>query len=234
MRVLIPLIALLSTSALARSPGPLLEDEYDTGLALEDDGPLGPACSSQFLRDGEQLADMPGLYVRLNPDAAWATPTMAATLLTAAEAMAWQAPDADPFSIGDISHRYGGAFGGHKSHRAGVDADIGLWSGDGRQSTVGFTELSPSDFDARTNWLFIRALLETGNIDRIYLDESLIRELRRYTAKVEGLSQEDVDRIFPPLGAPRTWAMTGIVQHIPNHRNHMHVRVLCEDGQQAR
>lgn len=231
MRFLFCIVAFTAGTALAKSPGPSLEDALDSGGEVE--ATSTERCSAWDLVGGVQLPERPELYTRANPDSVWGTPTMAATLQQVAQELAWQLPDADPIYIGDISQRRGGYFDGHKSHRGGVDADVGLFVDNGQQLQR-FVDVYPNDFDAHANWVMIRSLLETGNVERIYLDESLIRVLRRYVAAHEGLSQEEVYRIFPPQGTTGTWGMTGIVQHVGGHRNHLHVRVLCDDGTQPR
>ncbi len=228
---MLPLIISLLSSAWARSPGPELDEVVETDSAEVDTGFAGgEACSDQYLRDGVQLPERPGLFTVSSSSAAWGTSLMVDTILRVAEEMAWQLPDADPFIVGDISHPRGGYFDGHRSHRGGLDADLGIYAKGAKQNPRGFQDLSTAEFDARANWIFIRTLLDTGNIDRIYLDQSLINVLRKYVREEEGLSAEEVDRIFPPSGTPRVWAMTGVVQHVAGHRNHIHIRVLCDNG----
>ena len=229
---LLPLL-LVATEADGRAPGPRLEEvrasgDVDTGVTEQ------PACSSEWLRDGELLPDLPGLYVRWSEERAWGTPQMVDTIIGAAEEMAWLFPDADPLVIGDISLRGGGFFYGHKSHRGGVDADIGIYHDQGRQHQSAFVDLTPSTFDFEANWALIRSLLETGNVDRILLDRSLILAMRSWLAVDGRLPQAQIDAIFPEPGTAGIYAMRGVVQHATGHRNHLHVRVLCADGQQAR
>ena len=228
--MLVLFIALLSTAA-ARVPGPDLDGAVaDAVLPPPDASAPAARCSDQFLRNGLQLPERAGLYNIAQPNSAWGTSLMIETIIKAGEEMAWQLPDADPFIVGDISAQRGGYFDGHRSHRGGVDADLGIYAKGGKQSPRGFQDLSPSELDAHATWLFIRTLLDTGNVERIYLDQSLINALRKHVREVEGLSAEEVDRIFPPPGTARTWAMAGIVQHVPGHRNHIHVRVFCDGG----
>lgn len=228
---MLPLLITLLAGAWARSPGPELEEAVAMVESEPDTATIGgEACSDQFLREGVQLPERPGLFVRSVPASAWGTSLMIETILRAGEEMAWQLPDADPFVVGDISHQRGGYFDGHRSHRGGVDADLGIYAKGGHQNPRGFQDLSPAEFDAHATWIFIRTMLDTGNIDRIYLDQSLINVLRKHVREEEGLTQEEVDRIFPPPSTPKVWAMTGVVQHVAGHRNHLHVRVLCDNG----
>jgi len=226
--------ALLS-NALAHAPGPELDGVAEMDVPAQDTATPegGAACTDQYLRDGVQLPARPGLFVITSENSAWGTATMIDTILHASEELAWQLPDADPFVVGDISAKRGGYFEGHRSHRGGVDADLGIYSTGAHQNSRGFQDLTPADFDAHATWTFMRILLDTGKVDRIYLDQSLINVLRRYVHDQEGLSAAEVDRIFPPPGTAKVWSMTGVVQHVAGHRNHMHLRVLCDNGVQA-
>lgn len=230
---MLALFVMLLSTAVARVPGPDM-DEAIADAAMPPPPDAAPAqqqrCSDQYLKNGVQLPERAGLYTIAQPSGAWGTALMVETILKAGEEMAWQLPDADPFVVGDISSQRGGYFDGHRSHRGGVDADLGIYAKGGKQSPRGFQDLAPSELDAAATWTFIRTLLETGNVERIYLDQSLINALRKHVREVEGLSAEEVDRIFPPPGTPRTWAMAGVVQHVPGHRNHIHVRVFCDSG----
>ena len=230
MRLLSLIAVFAASAAWARSPGPDMEEAADTAVPVVDTG--GAPCSDQWLRDGVQLPERPGLFVMVEPSASWGTETMIETILQAAQEMAWQMPDRDPILVGDISWKHGGTFEGHRSHRGGLDADLGIWDLQG-QGRTGFRDVAPNQLDAKATWTFLKALLETGNVERIYLDQSLINVLRRYARLQEGLTAEEVDRIFPPPGTPKVWSMTGVVQHVAGHRNHIHLRVLCDDGQQS-
>ncbi len=216
------LLALAVPAARAETVGPFLDDVLDTGFVDEEPAP----CSTTTLRDGVQLPPAPGLYKRWHPDREWGTPTMIEVLTTVAERMAWLAPDADPIVIGDISARGGGYLAGHRSHRGGIDADIGIYWGDGRQYQQGFIPVRPDQLDARTNWLLIRALFDTGQVERILLDRSLIRVIRDWTVESGTLTPAEARAIFPPPGE-YVWNETGVVHHVDGHKHHMHVRLRC-------
>ena len=223
----------LLQGAWARSPGPSLEDDSEGGGQPDSDdlgadtGIVGEACPASTLIDGAQVPEQPELYLVWHADRAWGVPDLVDVLVNSAEEMAWLVPDGDPIVIGDLSHEHGGPLYGHRSHRGGLDADIGLYSEHAHQNAGGFLELSPEEFDAATNWLLIRSLLETGRVERILLDQGFIRKLREYLAETGEIPPEEIDRIFPGADAPDLWSRTGIVQHAPNHRHHMHVRVAC-------
>lgn len=219
-------------AALTAAPGPGVAqpmgpwlDEALPAVAEEPVQKIG-ACPRSHLSGGIQLKTEPELYKVWNLDRAWARPEMVDVLTGAAEEMAWLLPEADPIVIGDISSRYGGFLQGHKSHRAGVDADIGLYWGDARMHLGGFRDVRPDDLDVEANWMLIRSMLDTGLVERILLDQRLIVRIKRYTVESGELTPEEADRIFP-IGYTRMWTHTGVVHHAPSHKEHMHVRVFC-------
>ena len=236
VKMILSLLSLLGTTSAAEN-GPT-QDPLDTA-GIFDSGPHNPfgqtpadQCSTQVLRNGVQLPPMGELYRIWDDKKAWGTPEMVQAVVTSAEEMAWLMPAADPLIIGDISTQPGGYLHGHKSHRAGVDADIGIYTTGGHQPQGGgFEYVTPETIDYATNWLFWRSLLETGLVDRILLEQKLIDAMREHLIASGELSFQEADEIFPPRGTPRMWSMTGIFQHAPGHANHIHLRVLCGNSQ---
>ena len=91
----------------------------------------------------------------------------------------------------------------------------------------GFMVVTPQQLDAEANWMLIRAMLQTGMIERILLDRHLIDTVRKWTIVNGELTREQADEIFPPSGTPAIWALSGVVHHAVGHKHHMHVRVAC-------
>ena len=217
------LLAALATTT-AQPMGPWL----DEALPMVTDEPVQEvgACPTTHLSGGVQLQPAPELYKIWFPEAAWGRPEMIEVVTRAAEEMAWLKPDADPIVVGDISHQYGGFLQGHKSHRAGIDADIGLYWGNGRMHQGGFRDVAPNNLDLEANWLLIRSLLGTGMVERILLDQRLILPIKRYAIESGELTPAEAEAIFP-VGYKEMWTGKGVVHHAPSHREHMHVRVYC-------
>ncbi len=201
----------------------------DTAAPL--DLPAEPErCSRQRLTSGVPLPEMPALYRAWNPERIWGTPELIDVISTAAEELAWLKPGNDPLVIGDMSTRRGGPLSGHRSHRGGIDADLGLFYADGRQHLAGPTMVDPTDLDAESNWLLIRSMLETGMIERILLDQAHINVIKRYLYSRAELTRRQIWRTLPsgPTDDPDYhWKRTGIIHHVPGHKHHMHVRVIC-------
>ena len=226
----------LTATTLGGGFGPFPDDDVtfqETGeisgeLLIDDTG--FSACRIGALKDGVQLREIDGLVTLWNADRAWGTPQLIEAIQSAAEEVRWLVPDADPLVVGDMSMEGGGYFAGHKSHREGLDADIGLFSGHARQ-TRAFNDLDATTFDVASNWILIRSFLKTGLVDRILLDQSLIELLRDYLATTGELTAEEIEQVFPKNPHDR-WNRDGIlhqgiVHHAASHRNHMHLRVLC-------
>ena len=216
--------------AKAQEPVPWLEEAEEPELLnLGDDSEPWAWCYKKSLENGEQLPYNPRIYKRWHADKAWGTADLIEVLTTESEEMAWLLPQADPVVIGDISTRNGGRLDGHKSHRGGVDADVGLYWGEGQMFMQGFRNVSPKDLDASANWLLIRSMLDTGRVERILLDQALVRVLRDHVIQSGELSREEAWRIFPATGDGEMWRQQGVVHHVAGHRHHMHVRVFCPE-----
>lgn len=202
-------------------PFPVEQEKYDV---FEQSIQRSP-CSSTLVK-GLQMPDSPQ-YRIMNKDNVWGTSNMITTLSVATEELQWLVPHAHPLVIGDISKKHGGPMKGHRSHRGGSDADIGIYRGQAEQSPYGLQTVPPSDFDAKTNWILIRALFDTGNVERILLDQTLVNKLREYVIQSGELSKKDANHMFPRQMKQTIWLREKVVHHHPGHKHHFHVRTYC-------
>lgn len=228
--MLLPLLI----AGLAQAADPVLPDAWMEAdappVAIELAERARRRCSKHWLFSGTQLPASPDLYKRWRPERAYGTPEMISVLQSAAEEMAWVLPDAEPLMVGDISSRRGGKLSGHRSHRGGLDADIGLYWKGGKMVLGGSGAAAARQIDPEANWHLIRSMLDTGDVERILLDQRIVNTLRRWTVDHGELSQEEADRIFwRSRSDPRVWSMDGVVHHVEGHASHMHVRVKCPD-----
>jgi len=195
----------------------------DTGLHV-------PRCDDGYPYD---LAQVPGdtdVLRRFDPRRSWGTTAMVDLLLHATGTVAARFPDADPVLIGDLSRARGGALPPHRWHHDGRSADVGLFRIGGRQPRVGFERVWPSQLDVERTWTLIEAMLSTGHVEHILLDQGLVRRLKAYVRAEELMTPEEIEATFPPKGTPNMWRMKGIIRHAAHHGDHMHVRVLCDAG----
>jgi murein endopeptidase len=179
------------------------------------------------------LPDLPFFYSRIAPGAAYGSKTMVQLIQDAGRHMSWAMPQAAPFAVGDISRPGGGPISGHVSHRGGVDVDIGIYKEGGQQARNQFLKFAPSQLDVAATWELMRFFLDSGKVDFILLDRAHIARIKAWTLQQGLLKASEAERIFPPEGSRETWLHTGIVRHVAHHADHIHVRVLCEDGARA-
>jgi murein endopeptidase len=206
--------------------GPHLDatDEWIESIAIEETN----NCSTQRLHDGVKLPDRDDIYTTRRSQNTYGTQRTIDVITSAAEEVAWLVPEADPLVIGDISKSGGGPLSGHLSHRGGIDVDIGLFYNDGEQSDLGFITLKPDQLDVENMWILIRALLDTGEVERILLDKSLIQVLREYVIESGELSPKESLSIFPYVTGKRAFLYDSVVHHHSGHKHHIHVRIRCD------
>ncbi|MDD9937523.1 MAG: penicillin-insensitive murein endopeptidase [Myxococcales bacterium] len=169
---------------------------------------------------GARMPDNPALYTLRKPESSYGS-THAMTQLQDAIATFRQRSGFDrELVIGDMSRRRGGRFRPHRSHRSGRDVDIRLPLAAGIAKGTVPTQMSQVDWDAA--WGLIRALINTGQVDYIFLSRSRQKALRRAATRA-GTSEAELERLiqFP------TRNRTAVVRHSRGHVKHLHVRFKC-------
>ena len=220
----------LALPAAAQEPGPqldLADDDWADSGAPETDSVEGPRpCPRWILRDGIELPALPEIYHRMRPSRAWGTPELVDLLIDTASEVAFLRPEADRIVVGDLSREGGGKLSGHRSHAGGIDADVGLFFYDGQQHAHGFLEPVVAAFDVETNWIVIRTMLDSGQVERILIDDRYIPRLKQHAIEAGDLTPAQANQIF--VRDPKHRWKTGTVHHAAGHRDHLHVRVRCE------
>ena len=166
-----------------------------------------------------QLTTGDGLWVR-NSKRSYGTKNTIQHLKSAALRVQKNHPKSHNVTVGDISYRGGGRMKPHLSHRQGLDADIGYYYRDGRFRKW-FAKTSANQMDAKRQWTFVNALLETNEVQYIFMSYRLQRRLYK-EAQRRGVSKKRLRRIFQ---WPRRWThRVGIIRFERGHHTHMHVR----------
>jgi murein endopeptidase len=153
----------------------------------------------------------------------WATEETIDYIVDAIEAVEARYPGSPRVVIGDLSNPAGGRLKRHKSHQAGRDADIGFYYRRGEVDT--FLLARKKDLDLPRTWALVRALITETDIDRIFVDRSLIALLYAHAVS-EGEDRGWLDDVFG-----RT-SEKGIIQHERRHRDHLHVRFYNPQAQE--
>lgn len=168
-------------------------------------------------------------YVRRNPNRAWGTELTVSHLQDAMAAYRKKYKKGPDFVIGDISNKEGGPMKPHKSHQSGRDVDIGLLAKDGRQLER-FERMKPDTIDAERVWYLMKQLLDTGDIEYIFIVYELQQPLYE-AALASGMSASKLESIFQYPNGKRSYK--AIIRHSRGHDGHMHVRFKCPRGDSA-
>lgn len=132
---------------------------------------------------------------------------------------------APPVSVGEISGPRGGRAHPHSSHRSGRDVDIGYVLLPGTEGEQ-WKRASVENFDVEKNWALVKALVETGEVQTIFISSKLQRLLEPVAR--QDIGEAELGRYFwQPGGGPE---QDPILRHWDGHRDHMHVRFRCEPG----
>jgi penicillin-insensitive murein endopeptidase len=157
------------------------------------------------------------------PDEAWATDETIDFIVSAIEAVEARYPGSPRLVIGDLSHADGGRIDKHRSHQAGRDADIGFYYRAGEADA--FRAARARDLDLGRTWALVRALVTETDVERIFVDRSLVRALHDQ-AVAEGEDRGWLADIFGRTGEK------GIIQHERRHKDHLHARFYNRRAQE--
>jgi murein endopeptidase len=158
---------------------------------------------------------------------AFGSHTTIAALVEAFERYGAEDPDAPPVRIGEISRRTGGRIAPHVSHRSGRDVDIGYVMKSNPDPNERFWRTAtPKTIDAPRTWAVIEALIATGRVQQIFISAKLQPAIAKAASKT--LTPEQIAKTFSAMNPDPKVAT--IVRHESGHRDHMHVRFLCEPG----
>jgi murein endopeptidase len=152
-----------------------------------------------------------------DPRRAWATDETIDFVTTAIEAVEARYPGSPRLLVGHISSPEGGRLGRHRSHQTGRDVDLGFYYRRGPVDT--FLPARRVDLDLPRTWALVRALVTETDLDRIFVDRTLVGALYQH-ALAEGEDRAWLDEVFGRApGGPK-----GLIQHERLHRDHLHVR----------
>jgi hypothetical protein len=173
------------------------------------------------LYGGVSMGASTGNYVVSNPNRAWGQPFVVDLLQRAARTVQERYPQGHRLVFEDLSFPKGGCMSPHIEHRGGLEVDVGFYHhgiDPGKRLKSG----TNGTLDGRRTLLFLRTLLETGQVDRIITDRRVLSQLRSQ-ARRQGVAAPTIAKWFS-AGGRRTRA---IANHGSGHGNHFHVRFKC-------
>lgn len=168
------------------------------------------------------LTSSPGLRVR-NDDRAFGTRRTVQMLEAAAADIKARWPDAPDLLVGDLSASRGGRLRPHRSHQSGRDADISYYHR-GNVPTTRFLHMTAETFDAAKNWHMFKTLIDTGQVQFIFVEYALQKQLYDYALSI-GFLPDDLKPVLQyPHGRESKWA---VIRHARGHADHFHIRFTC-------
>lgn len=185
------------------------------------------------LQDATRLRLGDGAHLR-RPHRAFGTKTTVAHVRHAVLATLASHPRAHVLAIGDLSARHGGWISEHSSHRTGRDVDLGLfYKRRPADYPASFVRATDKNLDRAPTWALIVNLLRSrdadGGVQVIFLDYDVQGLIYRW-AKANGVKPRRLDEIFQYPNGRRA---AGLVRHVPNHADHLHVRYRCAKADAA-
>ena len=181
------------------------------------------------LHDATELGEGDGYVIR-RPWRAFGTRTTVDIIHHALVDFREQFPDAHVIAVGDISQESGGQITQHHSHQSGRDVDIGLvYKQKPASYPADFVKATEDNLDCEATYALLNEFAETaredGGVQVIFMDFN-VQGLLYHWAQDHGEDQAVLDRLFqyPNRGGE------GLVRHVVNHDNHMHVRFKCPDA----
>jgi LysM repeat protein len=174
------------------------------------------------LYNGVAMQSGPGVRVRKETRAYGTRRTVQMLEAAMADVAArWQ--DAPSLVVGDISSKRGGHLRPHRSHQSGRDADLSYYHR-GNVKTRDFLEMTRETFDAAKNWHLFKTLLDTGQVEFIFVDYPLQKQLYEYALSI-GYTPDQLEPLIQyPNGRN---GKTGIIRHARGHDDHFHIRFTC-------
>jgi murein endopeptidase len=209
----------------------LLEQLEDCGSTYESrrvESPSAGLPHARTLLGGVQLPPHPA-YRLIDPSRAWGTSGTISSLVEAFDEFVATGPAAPRVEVHDLSLPRGGQMRGHRSHQTGRDVDITYYQRTSHGICAG-RQVRPDELDALREWRLLRHWLDRGQAEFIFIDYALQRPLYE-VAKTNGATERQLAEWFQyPRGAE---VRAGIIRHIPNHANHVHVRFRCAPRDRA-
>ncbi|MBX3156875.1 MAG: penicillin-insensitive murein endopeptidase [Deltaproteobacteria bacterium] len=181
------------------------------------------------LHDATRLRVKGERVVLRRPHRAFGTRTTVEHIANAIEDTLDAYPKAHVLGVGDISAESGGRISEHHSHQSGRDVDLGLfYKRKPAAYPVSFVNATEDSLACGPTfsllWNLVKTADKDGGASVIFLDYDVQGILYRW-AKAHDVSDARLAKMFQyphGIGSPN-----GMVRHIRNHANHIHVRFKC-------
>lgn len=132
-------------------------------------------------------------------------------------------PNSPDIVVGHLSYKNGGAMSPHKSHESGRDADASYYYR-GNVQTPDFYKMTEETFDARKTWHLFKTLIDTGEVEFIFVSYYLQKPLYEYARSIGYTEEQLAELIQYPASK---YESVGVIRHSAGHDDHFHIRFTC-------
>jgi hypothetical protein len=154
-------------------------------------------------------------------DYGWGTARVVLSIERAVREVRRCHPGTPALYVGDLSRRHGGWLRPHRSHQAGLDADIGYYY---IGAATWYQRATQSNLDVVRTWALVDALLSGGDVDTIFMDRSIQDLLKAHVATLPEGRRPPAD-LFQSATK-----RDAVIQHAWGHATHFHVRFRDEQA----
>ena len=126
-----------------------------------------------------------------------------------------------PIMLGNISREGGGKLRPHKSHQNGLDVDIGYIPRKRSTRNGWFDATRKGTMDAARTWKMLKCFLDTGDVQYMFVDYPVQKQLYNYAKKRLKYSAAQLKRYFQ---YPRGRGSKSLLQLSKGHDDHVHIR----------
>jgi len=221
---------------LALNPTLNLDDELSANevvvIARRDPGEVSESIG---FPDGGSLSgaipmlEGPGRVIRSIPWKTWATASTVGILDRVFEEWANRYGDSSPLLVGNLSQRHGGKLAPHDTHRSGRDMDIGYVLKPQIYEDIRWRKVDEQNLDVRGTWQFLGLLVGTGQVELIYIDTEIQRQLYDYARDQKLFPDSELKQWLEYPRRPGS--IDARIVHSRGHDDHMHIRFVCPKSQ---
>ncbi|MGH1345536.1 MAG: penicillin-insensitive murein endopeptidase [Nannocystales bacterium] len=181
--------------------------------------------SSGKLAGGVPMMDGPGRVMKMIGWKSFATANTVAILDKALRQ--WAASGhKQPVLVGNMSSRSGGRLAPHSTHQSGRDVDLGYPQKLPAGEELNWRVMNSKNLDAKECWALMQTLVQTGQIEVIYVDREIQKLLHDYAVSNKLMSKAALKQ-WMEYPSP-TGSGSPVIQHVKGHADHMHARFKCQ------
>ena len=181
--------------------------------------------SSGKLAGGVPMMDGPGRMMKMIGWKSFATANTVAVLDKVLRQWS-SAGHKQPVLVGNMSSRNGGRLKPHSTHQSGRDVDLGYPQKLPSGEELNWRVMTKQNLDAKECWALMQMLVQTGQIEVIYVDREIQKVLHDY-AVANGLMSKATLKQWMEYPSP-TGSGSPVIQHVKGHADHMHARFKCQ------